>query len=88
MPYYKCEKCGAKFAGWGVGKVCPKCRGELKKIPKEEFYRDEENRVRSLGLKRTRQRREIFSEEERYIFSKMIETRGGRKQLLEILMGK
>jgi len=37
MPYYKCEKCGAKFAGWGVGKVCPKCRGELKKISKEEF---------------------------------------------------
>ncbi len=46
------------------------------------------NRVRSLGLKRTRQKREIFSEEERYIFSKMIETHGGRKQLLEILRGK
>jgi len=46
------------------------------------------NRVRRLGLKRSRQRREIFSEEERYIFSKMIETRGGRKQLLEILRGK
>ena len=86
MPYYKCEKCGAKFAGWGVGKVCPKCRGELKKISKEEFYSDEEKR--SLGLERSSQRREIFSEEERYIFSKMIETHGGRKQLLEILMGK
>jgi len=46
------------------------------------------NRVRRLGLKRSRQRREIFSEEERYIFSRMIETRGGRKQLLEILRGK
>ncbi|MBA7541828.1 hypothetical protein ES705_34144 [subsurface metagenome] len=43
------------------------------------------NRVRSLGLKRNKQKREIFSEEERYLFSKMIETRGGRKQLLEIL---
>ncbi len=46
------------------------------------------NKVRSLGLKRSRQKREIFSEEERYIFSKMIETRGGRKKLLEILRGK
>lgn len=45
------------------------------------------NRVRSLGLKRKKQW-EIFSEEERYIFSKMIETHGGRKQLLEILRGK
>jgi transposase len=45
------------------------------------------NRVNSLGLKRIRKKREIFSEEERYLFSKMIETRGGRKQLLEILRG-
>ncbi|MBA7582979.1 hypothetical protein ES708_24917 [subsurface metagenome] len=92
MPYYECEKCGAKFAGWGVGKFCQKCRGKLNKISKEEFYRDEEKRnkaiEKAIGLKSTRQRREIFSEEERYIFSKMIETRGGRKQLLEILRGK
>ncbi|MBA7533877.1 hypothetical protein ES705_33061 [subsurface metagenome] len=46
------------------------------------------NRVNSLGLKRIRKKREIFSEEERYLFSKMIETRGGRKQLLEILKGE
>ncbi|MBA7575377.1 hypothetical protein ES708_17201 [subsurface metagenome] len=45
------------------------------------------NRVKSLGLKRIRKRRELFSAEERYLFSKMIETRGGRKQLLEILRG-
>jgi len=45
------------------------------------------NKVKSLGLKRIRQKREIFSEEERYIFSRMIETHGGRKQLLEILRG-
>ena len=45
------------------------------------------NRVKSLGLKRSRQKQEVFSEEERYIFSKMIETSGGRKQLLEILRG-
>ena len=45
------------------------------------------NRVNSLGLKRIRKKREIFSEEERYLFSKMIVTRGGRKQLLEILRG-
>ena len=35
------------------------------------------NRVRDLGLKRDKQKREIFSAEERYLFSKMIETRGG-----------
>ncbi|MBA7563468.1 hypothetical protein ES695_06710 [Candidatus Atribacteria bacterium 1244-E10-H5-B2] len=46
------------------------------------------NRVRDLGLKRDKQKREIFSAEERYLFSKMIETRGGRKQLLEILRGE
>ncbi len=46
------------------------------------------NRVKSLGLKRIRKSREIFSAEERYLFSKMIETRGGRKQLLEILRDK
>ena len=45
------------------------------------------NRVRDLGLKRCRNIRELFSEEERYLFSRMIETRGGRKQLLEILRG-
>ncbi|MBA7531648.1 hypothetical protein ES705_23863 [subsurface metagenome] len=45
------------------------------------------NRVRNLGLKRDRKRRELFSAEDRYLFSKMIETRGGRKQLLEILRG-
>lgn len=46
------------------------------------------NRVRDLGLKRSGKSRELFSEEERYLFSRMIETRGGRKQLLEILSGK
>ena len=46
------------------------------------------NRVNSLGLKRDRKRRELFSKEDRYLFSKMIETRGGRKQLLEILRGE
>ncbi|MBA7608531.1 hypothetical protein ES703_15708 [subsurface metagenome] len=46
------------------------------------------NRVNRLGLKRDRKSRELFSEEERYLFSKMIETRGGRKQLLEILRGE
>ncbi len=45
------------------------------------------NRVRDLGLKRDRKSRELFSAEEKYIFSKMIETRGGRRQLLEILRG-
>ncbi|GAH00042.1 unnamed protein product [marine sediment metagenome] len=46
------------------------------------------NRVKRLGLKRNKQKREIFSEEERYLFSSMIETHGGRKQLLEILRGE
>jgi len=46
------------------------------------------NRVKRLGLKRGKKSRELFSEEERYLFSKMIETRGGRKQLLEILRGE
>jgi len=46
------------------------------------------NRVRRLGLKRNKQKREIFSEEERRFFSSMIETHGGRKQLLEILRGE
>ena len=45
------------------------------------------NRVRSLGLKRNRKNRELFSTEDRFIFSMMLETRGGRKQLLEILRG-
>ena len=45
------------------------------------------NRVNRLGLKRDKKSRELFSEEDRYLFSKMIETRGGRKQLLEILRG-
>jgi len=45
------------------------------------------NRVKSLGLKRSRKNRELFSAEDRYLFSKMLETRGGRKQLLEILRG-
>jgi len=46
------------------------------------------NRVKRIGLKRIRKKRELFSAEERYLFSKMIETRGGRRQLLEILRGE
>jgi len=46
------------------------------------------NRVKNLGLKRNGKGRELFSAEERYLFSKMLETRGGRKQLLYILRGK
>ncbi|GAJ14797.1 unnamed protein product [marine sediment metagenome] len=45
-------------------------------------------RLKKLGLKRSRKNRGLFSAEERYLFSKMIETHGGRKQLLEILRGK
>ncbi len=45
-------------------------------------------RLRKLGLRRVKQNRELFSAEERYIFSKMLETHGGRKQLLEILREK
>jgi len=46
------------------------------------------NRVKNLKLKRSGKSRELFSAEEKYIFSKMIETRGGRRQLLEILRGE
>jgi len=45
------------------------------------------NRVKNLGLKRNRKSRGLFSTEDRYIFSRMLETSGGRKQLLEILRG-
>jgi len=48
-------------------------------------------RVKKLGLKRSGQKREkeeVLSVEERYIISKMIETHGGRRQLLYILRGK
>lgn len=38
MPYYKCEKCGAKFCGWGCGEICSQCMGLLKKVSQEEFY--------------------------------------------------
>jgi len=47
--------------------------------------------VKKLGLKRSGQKRkkgEVFSAEERYIFSKMLETHGGREQLLYILRGE
>jgi len=46
------------------------------------------NIVKRLSLKRGKQKRELFSAEEKYLFSKMIETRGGRRQLLEILRGE
>lgn len=44
--------------------------------------------VKKLGLKRRGQKRqkgEVLSAEEKYIISKMIETRKGREQLLYIL---
>ncbi|MBA7519203.1 hypothetical protein ES705_11278 [subsurface metagenome] len=47
--------------------------------------------VKKLGLERSgqrRQKKESFSAEEKYIISKMIETRGGREQLLYILRGE
>jgi len=52
MPYYKCDKCGAKFAGWGVGKTCDKCGGNLKEDSKEEFYEEKkkvENEIKDLN---------------------------------------
>lgn len=48
MPRYKCEKCGAKFAGWGAGEICQKCGGRLKEISKEEFY--EEKKTTSVRI--------------------------------------
>ena len=47
--------------------------------------------VKKLGLVRSgqrRQKKESFSVEEKCIISKMIETRGGRRQLLYILRGE
>jgi len=47
--------------------------------------------VKKLGLERCgqkRQKREVFSVEEKRILRAMIETRGGRKQLLYILKGE
>lgn len=41
MPYFICEKCGEKYAGWGVGKNCDKCGGKLKEVSEEEFYGEE-----------------------------------------------
>lgn len=47
--------------------------------------------VKKLGLKRCGQKKrkgEVFSVEEKYILSEMLETRGGRRQLLYILKGE
>lgn len=47
--------------------------------------------VRKLGLKRCGQKRkegEVFSVEEKHILRAMLETRGGRRQLLYILKGE
>lgn len=46
--------------------------------------------IKKLGLKRCGQRRkkgEVFSVQEKHILRAMLETRGGRKQLLYILKG-
>lgn len=45
-------------------------------------------RLKKLGLKRNKEKKDVFSVEEKLIISKMIETPGGRKQLLYILRGK
>ena len=44
--------------------------------------------VKKLGLKRCGQKRQVFSVQEKHILSAMLETRGGRKQLLYILKGE
>jgi len=33
MPKYQCKECGAVWYGWGAGKICPKCKGELEPVP-------------------------------------------------------
>lgn len=48
MPYYKCEKCGAMSAGWGVDKTCYKCGGKLKEISKAEFYEREKKNEKEI----------------------------------------
>ena len=42
-------------------------------------------RLRKLGLKRTKQGRELFSAEEKDFMRSLIDTYRGRKQLLDIL---
>ncbi|MBA7515723.1 hypothetical protein ES705_07766 [subsurface metagenome] len=37
MSYFKCEKCKAKFGGWGEGDNCDECGGKLKEISESEF---------------------------------------------------
>lgn len=44
--------------------------------------------LKKLGLKRNKQNRELFSEEEKDIMRGLMSTHGGRKQLFEILIGK
>ena len=45
-------------------------------------------RLRKLGLKRNKEGEEALSQEEKCTISEMIETPGGRGQLLYILRGK
>jgi len=33
MSKYQCKECRAVWHGWGAGKVCPKCGGELEPVP-------------------------------------------------------
>ena len=48
MPYYRCQKCGAKLCGWGVGKFCSKCKGLMRKVSQEEFYYPSEEEYRKV----------------------------------------
>jgi len=41
MPKYQCEGCGALFAGWGGGGICPKCGGKLIRISFEKYYEEQ-----------------------------------------------
>lgn len=40
MPKYHCEKCGALYAGWAGGGICPKCGGKLKLISYAKYYEE------------------------------------------------
>jgi rRNA maturation endonuclease Nob1 len=50
MPEYRCKNCGAIFFGWGPGKVCRECSGELEPVnesaKRKRISEEEEGKVK------------------------------------------
>ncbi|MBA7478260.1 hypothetical protein ES707_13683 [subsurface metagenome] len=53
MPKYRCEKCGALYAGWAGSEICQKCGGKLELISWARYQEEKKKLDEAEKVKKT-----------------------------------